>query len=692
MRFQQGDILVKNNTVWLSQNLVASICDLTENFHRVVKNKYKQSVQPCHRHHNILPDTKKSWRWAKINHDYYYDLKRIPNRKPTNYRDLFGDPDTLIQSYKLAMSSQESNLLTAELTSFVNERYSHHLEHYSNCTTVQRTALAKACAVLEFTIDYKENLDLKGNKIYRDICAIVEQKDMCYLPKNYRKFKEKIDALTEGADISEVIKLPRSGNNNALIFDDPELEAAALKLRSYNENFTNEYIIRKIQDLCAIKGRRVPGRRWFGQKVFEQQKTKFLTDSLRFGFNSRKAFENTGYIPLANALYAGDCWQIDATRMNLIEHTKDDKSKGFLFVIAVKDVHSGDILGYSFDYSENRWSVTNALKMAVENTGYLPYEIVADRFPGHNTKEVKALTHNLSLMGVKMTVTHKATGKPHVERGFGTIQSVFMQESKYYYGEGIQSRRASAHRSPEYLKEIRKESRKEGFGLTEAYNESQHIIEAFRATPLSYYSRKHAKVDKSPKVIHDNCEKPNIKKLEAHQISMLFGLKKEISIKHNGMIKTDIQKGEYIYHVDDFEVMSHEKQVVMSYDLEDLTNVHLFKQKGDMLVYLGDAELFEKPQPYGPQAEHAKISKEKQRLKTIEERKAAELAQTIGISNEIDLLMGRFTNKSASENAETLRFLNGLDEPIEQKRTANSDLHTNDGSDIDLDSLLTGQL
>ncbi|TSE08651.1 transposase family protein, partial [Aquimarina algiphila] len=166
--------------------------------------------------------------------------------------------------------------------------------------------------------------------------------------------------------------------------------------------------------------------------------------------------------------------------MNLIEHTKDDKSKGFLFVIAVKDVHSGDILGYSFDYSENRWSVTNALKMAVENTGYLPYEIVADRFPGHNTKEVKALTHNLSLMGVKMTVTHKATGKPHVERGFGTIQSVFMQESKYYYGEGIQSRRASAHRSPEYLKEIRKESRKEGFGLTEAYNESQHIIEAFR--------------------------------------------------------------------------------------------------------------------------------------------------------------------------------------------------------------------
>ncbi|WP_167572049.1 hypothetical protein [Aquimarina algiphila] len=54
--------------------------------------------------------------------------------------------------------------------------------------------------------------------------------------------------------------------------------------------------------------------------------------------------------------------------------------------------------------------------------------------------------------------------------------------------------------------------------------------------------------------------------------------------------------------------------------------------------------------------------------------------------------MGRFTNKSASENAETLRFLNGLDEPIEQKRTANSDLHTNDGSDIDLDSLLTGQL
>ena len=56
--------------------------------------------------------------------------------------------------------------------------------------------------------------------------------------------------------------------------------------------------------------------------------------------------------------------------------------------------------------------------MAVENTGYLPYELITDRFPGHNTDEVKRLITHFKMLGVKVSITHKPTGKPHVERGF----------------------------------------------------------------------------------------------------------------------------------------------------------------------------------------------------------------------------------------------------------------------------------
>lgn len=689
MKFQKGDILVKNNIIWLRQSFVASVCDFTENYQAVIKNKYKEAVQPCYHHHNILPDTKKSWRWAKMNHDYYYALNRIPNRKPNYYRDQFGDADTLLENYKLSLEANENSILQAELTSFINEDYKLYFHEYQNCTPVQRIALAKACSVISFTADYIARLEVKGNKIYQQIAEIIEAKDLRYLPTNYRRFKEKVQEYIGGNDVTNIIKLPRTGNNNALIFDDPELQAAALALRARGENFTNEYIIRKVQELCKIKGRRVPGRRWFGQKVFELNETKFLTDHLRHGFGSRKAFENTGYIPLERALYAGDCWQIDATRMNLIEHKKDDKKNGFLYIVAVKDVHSGDIIGHAFDYSENRYVYANAIKMAVESTGYLPYELVYDRFPGHNTKEIMTLFSTMETMGVKMTQTIKATGKPHVERGFGTLQSVFMQESKYYYGEGILSRRASAHRSPEYLKQIRKESRAEGFDLTASYDESEAIIEAFRSTKLSYYSRRHAKVDRSPSEIHQESEKPNVKQLQPHQISMLFGLKKKATIKHDGMIRTEIQKGDYCFQVSDYEVMKKHKQVILSYDLEDLSQVHLFKPNGDMLIHISSASLFEKPQTYGPQAEFNKIALEKQRLKSIQERKTLDLEEQISDTNEINLLMGRYTNKTDAEEAETNRILRKPYPKEPEKRIANSDI---DDSDIDLDSFFANQL
>jgi hypothetical protein len=71
-------------------------------------------------------------------------------------------------------------------------------------------------------------------------------------------------------------------------------------------------------------------------------------------------------------------------RVNITSHTDDGKDK-FLMVVAIRDVHSGDILGYSFDHSENRRVYENAMAMAVQKQVILPYEIVTDRFPGHNT-------------------------------------------------------------------------------------------------------------------------------------------------------------------------------------------------------------------------------------------------------------------------------------------------------------------
>ena len=393
---------------------------------------------------------------------------------------------------------------------------------------------------------------------------------------------------------------------------------------------------------------------------------------------------------MQNALFAGDCWQLDATRINMIAHAKGDKAKGFLFIVAVRDVHSGDLLGYSFDYSENRWAVMNALKMAVQNTGYLPYELVTDRFPGHNTDEVKRIMNGLKHLGVKVTTTHRATGKAHLERSFSTLQTVFMQKSAYYYGEGVQSRRPYAHRSAEYLKEIQKQAAKAGFDLAAARHEALQVVESYRNTRLSDYSRKHPSLHKSPAELHQESQKPNVTRLQPHQISMLFGLKKKVTLKHNGQIRTEIQKAEYHYQVDDFEVQAHHKHVIMSYDLEDLDKVFLFKQRGDLLVYLCEAGQFRKPQPYGPGKETGDIAAAGLRLKGIEERKAKELKNAMAAAaNEVALIMGPFTEKTAAEAAETARLLPAeTEEKTAYKKAAGDELT---GS-LDIDDYIVNQL
>ncbi|RWW91836.1 integrase catalytic domain-containing protein [Flavobacterium cerinum] len=698
MNFKQNDILIRKTsdgqTTWLNERLVVEVCGISNDYCRKIRKDYKKSVQNCYQRFNILPASGKAWRWAKINGQFYYDLDFIPNQKPKYYRDLFGDKSDLIESFTTYQANQDSNIIESQFNGYIKANEKDFLHCYLDCTKEQQKALAKACAVLEFSVKYiQENEFRTNNEGYKILADLIEKNELRYLPKNYRILKEKVtEIIDNGQAIADVIQLPRAGNTNAVEYNDPEVWNWAMQLTAMGQNYSNDWKTRKIQDMCAMTGKKVPSRRWFGQNIYEQHNTKFLTASQRFGKGTTKASIYDGYIPFDNALFAGDCWQVDATRVNIISHKTNEGDKKFLYIIAVRDVHSGDILGQSFDYSENRWSVINAVKMAVQSAGYIPYEIVFDRFPGHNTDEAKRLMASLKQLGVKVTIAHDANAKASLERWFGTLQSVFMADSQYYYGEGIKSRRLHAHRSPEYIAQLTKESDKAKFDLVEAYGESESIVNAYRTTAYSYYSRKNKHINKSPKMLHDESDKPHVQWLENHQISMIFGLKKKIKIR-NGLIKTEIQNIEFIYQVNDYQILSNEPEVIISYDMEDLTFVYLFKPKGDYLIHLGEAEQFNRIQKYGPQAEFNRVNTEKIRLAEIERLRQEELEEKKGYNNDVALMLGRFTNKYEAENAETVHLLNSIknteNTPI--KKAVGSGYNTANSQEIDINSLTKNQ-
>lgn len=692
MNLLADDVIVRKKSgvesVWLSQRLIMEVCGVSEEYLKIARLRYKESVRGTYKNAVWLPDTGKSWRWVKTRDSFYYCIDNIPNRAPTHYRLLFGDTETLKKEWKSQTKNTNLSQLETEFISYVDEHYKDYLRHYNGTEDIKRESLARACSAVMFMMERKDTYPGTKSKLYNDLSIILKKMKFQYLPHNPLRLKEKVNIL-ERTDhiVTDIIFQPRKGMQNALQYDDPVLFAWFFYLRANGANFSNAHIIRQVWAACDRTGRKKPSETWC-KVLLSRPYTKFLTAEGRFG-SSKNSNEYRPYIPFEDALYAGDCWQIDATRVNIIAHeTKDSDGNTIqkhLMAVVVRDVMSGDILGYSLTYSENKTSFARALQMAVKRAGYLPYEIVTDKFPGHNTPENKALIERLETLGVKVRFTHLATDKASVERWFGTFQSVVLMGSKYYYGEGITSKRLTAHRSPEYLENLRAESKRAKFNLVEAIDECESLLEHWRNLKYSTYSRKHKNFHKSPKELHEESEKKNIISINRLNFSMLFDRKVEVTIRNSGQFHLEVLGVKYHYMISekDFNVIANyqNERVVVSYDMEDLSEVYLWKKSGVLLFSLCSVKEFKKVIKYGPSAELGRISQAKARQRRIKEMQKTEYNRIISDVGEEALLMGIHTNKNEVNTFED--EYNGIswNTPLQKASGADIANYTPDGFD-----------
>lgn len=109
---QPNDILIRETsdgqTVWVSQRMVVEGCGIKEkDLKDTCRVRYKKSLPASWQKVAVqsdffLGDNKKSWRWGRRNGQYYYDIDRIPNRKPRCYRDMLPGKDELIAAVENA--------------------------------------------------------------------------------------------------------------------------------------------------------------------------------------------------------------------------------------------------------------------------------------------------------------------------------------------------------------------------------------------------------------------------------------------------------------------------------------------------------------------------------------------------------------------------------------------------------------
>lgn len=655
MMFLVNDILVRgrknNETVWVSERLLISVLGIDETyFRRKARNRFIKTVPKSRQDRDIMPDTGASWRFAKINGAWYYDLDWIPDVAPANYRTKLGGKDELIAAYEASLTDKKNTDMETYIRAEV-DKYTGFFPYYPGYDNAKTVQLAKSAAALQGMYKYilEYEVDTRKNDVFIALGEFVNAQKLAYLPVNFRRLKDKVMLMLDGHVAHEVVKLPREGNNNASKNYDPQLFAWLMVMRSSGFNTTNAHIARRVSTLCALNDLRSPSHSWL-EHYLSSTEVKNLT-ARRYG-NGRLAMNYNGYIPIKGAAYAGDCWMMDGTRVNFLEFTHDGKAWSHLTVVMVYDAYSGAMLARSYGTAENRWLYQDALSKAATKCGYLPYEVIIDRFPGHNTEEWAAMEMKIRSVGTRIDTVHTMQGKARMERSIDVVQMSGLQYSDKYYGQGIMSRRDYAHRSDETLAEMRKKAREEGWDINRAIEEAERAFERYNNTPYNEMSAKRT-ITQSPIQLHTESDKPYTYKATSFEMLYLFGYSKRIQVRNMGMIVTEIDKKKYTYvtSADDWTKIRKHKEVIMYYDMADLTRVNLYTVGNEEFICEGTEQ--NAIQWHGPAKDGSAMGKARKRIADIREQNKKEMQEYEVLAGDEAILLGIGSAKSDREAAET---------------------------------------
>ena len=636
-----ADIITYNSELWLSQRYLQREVGVGDGYLRAASSR-------------AAAGELRSWEHAAMLNTRYFKYVSLP-------------PGVAKKVGAYSVLLQQSTPVQSDAAAIVREAVSEGYRQFLR--PGQGDDAARAEAVVHAAVRHVRGhgISYRKSPFFRALADEVKAHHVKYLPVHWRNLRDKIKACDSGAGSAPAVTVKNVGNQHrSLVKEGSEVMEWLVQLGISERNYSAATIHRKLALMCAQNGvARLPSERWVSGWL-RRPATQLLV-SERYGHGSRFNHKYRAYTPTQSALYAGDCWDIDGTRVNIVDHAvtltdKDGRQRRvskFLYIVVVRDVMSGLPLGWEYCHEESEGAVTNALAAAVRYAGYLPYELRYDRFPGHNTQGWRQLEDDLRRRGVVMSQTVKAEGKARHERWFGTLQDVFMADSALYYGEGIKSTRRYAHRSKEYVSKMRQWALRNGFSFDDACRETDSILERHNATPYSAYSAKYRHVAQSPSQLHEESAKPNTFDVDAPTFCYLFGLRRSLSIRNN-LIQAQVDGAPYYYAIDDCEVIERYTGVKLTacFDCESYEQVHLY----DGERHVGTFERLTPAQQYGPDKDMRAVGKLKAIAAKVAAHKAQRLAEATGgaaIAEEVELspelgtlLAGRI-KKQQAEAAET---------------------------------------
>jgi hypothetical protein len=265
----------------------------------------------------------------------------------------------------------------------------------------------------------------------------------------------------------------------------------------------------------------------------------------------------------------------------------------------------------------------------------------------------------LEALGVKVTITSDPKGKSPIERLWETFQTVELQRSKHYYGEGIQSRRTYAHRSDEYITRVKAEAKKEGWDFDHAWRETEQQLEAFRDRKYSEYSTVRRRIEKSPRQLRLESDTPNVRKITEQEWVSVFGCQTVATIR-NEWIQLTIGEKKYWYRPDPVTVIHYTGvQLTIQYDIDDLEQVYLYDSRKDEVLpkFICLAPRQKEVERYGPDADFSGMGTAKQHIKAVEEARKAVVADLTNTTYDATMYDGTGYEGKEMEDEKEAAFL-----------------------------------
>lgn len=278
--------------------------------------------------------------------------------------------------------------------------------------------------------------------------------------------------------------------------------------------------------------------------------------------------------------FNGTLWQIDGSRLQIPYLHKD--KPGFLNYFVILDVHSGKIVGYSIDKSENSIMIVEALKMAVKSCGYVPLEIILDSAGSYKSTRFRNLEEHISLLGTQFRkhVPGNPRDKGQIERFVGSFQTTVCKNVEGYIGEGIKSRRGDARPSNKVLQEILKPSKLR----------SESELKELFPNLIDQYNELKINDKKPPNLIFDLAQKDEYAPdVSDNDFTLMFWNRiHDYKIKNSMVLITEgsFRKQTFQYIIDDYDlrIKLNLSKVLVCYSKSDRSYIKLFDENENHII------------------------------------------------------------------------------------------------------------